>query len=88
MVEKGGLDDDGTNINSSRLVVIANSTLLDPIPTKLNIEFVINSINQSNLSHHFSQFQIILFPLMRIVWTICRLPYILIPLLRYYFVEK
>ena len=45
MVEKGGLDDDGTNINSSRLVVIANSTLLDPIPTKLNIEFVMNSIN-------------------------------------------
>ena len=45
MVEKGSSDGDATGINNSRLVVVANSTLLDPIPTKLNIEFVMNSIN-------------------------------------------
>ena len=34
MVEKGSSDGDATGINNSRLVVVANSTLLDPIPTK------------------------------------------------------
>ena len=45
MVEKGGSEDASIKVNSSRLVVVANSTLLDPMPTKLNTEFVMNSIN-------------------------------------------
>lgn len=45
MVEKGGSEDESIKIDSSRLVVVANSTLLDPMPTKLNVEFVMNSIN-------------------------------------------
>ena len=45
MVEKGGSEDESIKIDSSRLVVVANSTLLDPMTTKLNVEFVMNSIN-------------------------------------------
>ena len=45
MVEKGGSEDESIKKDSSRLVVVANSTLLDPMTTKLNVEFVMNSIN-------------------------------------------
>ena len=45
MVEKGGSEDSAVKIESSRMVVIGNSTLLDPIPTRLNVELVMNSIN-------------------------------------------
>jgi|TARA_B100001250_G_scaffold384363_2_gene379133 hypothetical protein len=45
MVEKGGSEDSAIKIESSRMVVIGNSTLLDPIPTRLNVELVMNSIN-------------------------------------------
>ena len=45
MVEKGGSEDSAVKIESSRMVVIGNSTLLDPIPTRLNVELVMNAIN-------------------------------------------
>ena len=44
-VEKGGSEDAVVKFKSSRLVVIGNSTLLDPIPTRSNAKFVMNAIN-------------------------------------------
>jgi len=45
MVEKGGSEDAAVKLESSRMVVVGNSTLLDPIPTRLNVELVMNAIN-------------------------------------------
>ncbi len=44
-VEKGGSDDAVVKLKSSRMVIIGNSTLLDPIPTRSNAKFVMNAIN-------------------------------------------
>ncbi|MFP6873512.1 MAG: GldG family protein [Verrucomicrobiales bacterium] len=44
-VEKGGSEDAVIKLKSSRLVVVGNSTLLDPIPTRSNAKFVMNAIN-------------------------------------------
>ena len=44
-VEKGGSDDAVVKLKSSRMVVIGNSTLLDPEPIRSNAKFVMNAIN-------------------------------------------
>jgi hypothetical protein len=44
-VEKGGSEDAVVKLKSSRMVVIGNATLLDPIPTRSNAKFVMNAIN-------------------------------------------
>ena len=47
-IERGGSDDPNLNIDSSRMVVVGNSTLLDSDHfTRANAEFVMNSINWS-----------------------------------------
>ena len=45
-IEKGGSDSEIVKLDSSRLVVVGNSTLLDPDQiTRTNSEFVVNSLN-------------------------------------------
>ncbi len=45
-VEKGGSDDAIVKLDSSRLIVVGNSTLLDPDHiTRTNSEFVVNALN-------------------------------------------